>query len=235
MQKFKDSLSYPEKKAFFRQVITVYGRKPVLEALQNSSLTCLKLHLATSNNSSTILDSILHEAALQQLEVVHHDRQALSRISKNRKQDQGVCLDVYCPDHRELSDYLQTLQQRPFARKQRLLAVDGITNPQNLGMLIRTACAGDINGILIAEKGSAKLDALTIKASAGTIFRAPILRCQQLDEALKLCRQDYRAEVIGLSSRGEISLADYLEPDLVIYVLGNETRGISDLVAKQCN
>ncbi|MFT7222629.1 MAG: 23S rRNA (guanosine2251-2'-O)-methyltransferase, partial [Cellvibrionaceae bacterium] len=42
-------------------------------------------------------------------------------------------------------------------------------------------------------------------------------------------------EVIGLSSRGEISLADYLEPDLVIYVLGNETRGISDLVAKQCN
>ncbi len=238
MNKFQDSPDYLEKKAFFRQLLTIYGRKPVLEALQNPSLSCFKLHLAKSNKSMPIireLESLAHE---RQIEIQYHDRQALSRISKNGKQDQGVCLDIHCPKHQDYRSFLKDKNNSPKAdnatKAIRLLALDRITNPQNLGMIIRSACAGDINGILISDNGCAKLDALVTKASAGTLFKAPILRCDKLETSLKDCQQ-HGATIIGLSSHAKQTLSMFKEPDFVIYILGNETEGMSQSISKTCD
>ena len=101
-------------------------------------------------------------------------------------------------------------------------------------MIIRSACAGAIDGIILAEKGCAKLDSLVIKASAGTVFKAPILRCEQLHEGLDLCKQ-HGGTVVGLSSHGQQPLSAFEESQLVIYVLGNETDGVSRDVEAQCD
>ena len=74
--------------------LTLYGRKPALEALEDTSLTIHCLHLADSNRPNGIIAQIIKEAEQRGIAIRYHDRQALSRISKNGKQDQGVALDV---------------------------------------------------------------------------------------------------------------------------------------------
>lgn len=218
-----DSADYTSRKAFFDRMLTVYGRKPVLEALRDDRLDCHALHVADSNRPGGIIAEITRCAESRGIPVHHHTRNALSRISKNGRQDQGVALDVLCPSFQSIDDYLANVP----SGRQRLLALEGISNPQNLGMIIRAAAAGAIDGIVVPAKGSAALGPLVIKASAGTVYRAPLLTCDSLPEALaRLAAQGM--EICALEGDADASLFDYSEPERVLYVLGNETVGISE-------
>lgn len=217
-----DQSLYADKKAFFDGVLTIYGRKPVLETLQDKSLTCHTLHLAESNRESGMIANIRQSAQNIGVPIKLHSREALARISKNGKQDQGVALDVLCPSFQQLTAYLN----EPTAGPRRLLALDSINNPQNLGMIIRSAAAGEIDGIIVPEKGTAALGPLVIKASAGTLYRAPLLHSPPLPEALRLC-QDRGAQVCVLEADASLSLFSHRAGQFSVYVLGNETDGIS--------
>ncbi len=213
---------YQLRKRFYRSVLTVYGRKPVLEALQDDSLLCHTLHLATSNKPARILDDIKALAEGRGATLQSHDKQALSRISRNGRQDQGVALDIRCPTFMELDEFLE----RSGDTSGPLLALDGVTNPQNLGMIVRSVVAAGCAGLLLPERGSASLGPLVIKASAGTLFRAPLLRCDRLDAGLRRC-QSHGYEVCTLRADAKDSLFE-LTPDANrIFVLGNETEGVS--------
>ncbi|MFO1388988.1 23S rRNA (guanosine(2251)-2'-O)-methyltransferase RlmB [Cellvibrio sp.] len=229
-----DSQAYLEKKKFFDGLLTVYGRKPVLEALQDKSTNIHRLHLADSNKSAGILDEIIELAKSKGAEIVYHNRTALSRISKNASQDQGVAADLICRGFQTYDAFLAKQAAQQTKQTFTLLALDGISNPQNLGMIIRSACAGNIDGILLPQHGSAQIDPLVIKASAGTVFRAPILRCKNLAEALK----EFKAEgalVCSLSSHAKSTLKEFNPEQSCIYVLGNETEGVSKEVSQLCN
>jgi 23S rRNA (guanosine2251-2'-O)-methyltransferase len=221
-----ESSDYTGKRAFFDRVLTVYGRNPVLETLQNKTLTCHALHLAESNRQDGIISEITKCAQRLGVPIKMHTREALARISKNGKQDQGVAVDVLCPAFRSLDDFLGEREGRP----RRLLALDGITNPQNLGMIIRSAAAGAMDGILLPRKGTAALGPLVIKASAGTLYRAPLLMCTSLPEALKRC-QEHGAQVCTLEAQAARSLFEHSGQLFCIYVLGNETEGVSSAVS----
>ncbi|CAA0118631.1 putative tRNA/rRNA methyltransferase [Halioglobus japonicus] len=218
---------YAQKKSFFDKVVTVFGRKPVLETLQNEALQCHAVHLAHSNREAGIIADIKQLARQRSVPVKNHSREELSRISKNGRQDQGVAVDVICPDFCDLDTYLAARPEQP----QRLLALDGITNPQNLGMIIRSAAAGAVDGILLPRKGTAALGPLVIKASAGTLYRAPLLLCTSLPEALRKCQQ-HGAQVCTLHASATQSLFQHRAEDFSIYVLGNETEGVSVQVNK---
>jgi 23S rRNA (guanosine2251-2'-O)-methyltransferase len=218
-----DPSDYQEKKSFFDRVLTVYGRKAVLETLQNSTLQCQALHLAQSNREAGIVAEIRQRAISLDIPVKQHSREALARISKNGKQDQGVAVDVVCPSFSKLQDYLAGPRPKSNVR---LLALDGIHNPQNLGMIIRSATAGNIDGIILSRKGTAAIGPLVIKASVGTVYRAPLLFCDSLMEALQLCRK-HDAEICALEASAERSLFDHRPQRLCVYILGNETEGVS--------
>lgn len=225
-----DSAAYIAKKRFFNSLMTVYGRKTVLEALQDPKVDIFRLHLASSNKGAAILDEIIALATAKGTEIVYHERQALSRISKNAAQDQGVAADLKLARYQTFEDFLQDRAGSAY----RLLALDGVTNPQNLGMIIRSACAGHIDGILLPLKGNAQIDPLVIKASAGTLFKAPLLRCESLVKALKTFSQD-GASICALSSHARDDLKSFNAPRACIYVLGNETHGVSQEVEALCN
>jgi len=90
----EDSKEYLAKKAFFDKVLTIYGRNAVMEALEDEAVTIHKLHLSKSNKDAEVLEKMKHIASHRNIEVKYHDKQSLSRISKNAKQDQGVALDI---------------------------------------------------------------------------------------------------------------------------------------------
>ncbi|MFI2810526.1 MULTISPECIES: RNA methyltransferase [Microbulbifer] len=224
-----DSPEYLRKRAFYDSLLTIYGRKPVLEALEDFSLPVHKLHLAVSNRRDPVMARIEQLATERKIEVAHHDRKALSRISRNARQDQGVALDLAPPLYGSATEFLQ----RGPGDRYELLALDGITNPQNLGMIIRSACAGGIDGIILPRKGCAQVDPLVIKASTGTLFKTRLLRCDELAPTLASFR-DQGARIYGLSSHASETLAGIGDGQANIFVLGNETHGVSDQVAKQC-
>ncbi|GMG87477.1 TrmH family RNA methyltransferase [Biformimicrobium ophioploci] len=222
----QDSEDYLRKKAFFDSLLTIYGRKPVLEALQDESIPAYKLHLAQSNRDDSVVRAIRDAADKRNIEINLCDRKALSRISRNAKQDQGVALDLALPHYGTADSFLNSL---PASFE--LLALDGITNPQNLGMIIRSACAGGIDGILLPQKGCAQVDPLVIKSSVGTVFKTRILRCKTLHDTLARFREA-GTEVIGLSSHAKRTLSDIGGSGCRIFVLGNETHGVSDAVSR---
>lgn len=113
------------------------------------------------------------------------------------------------------------------------MAVDQVTNPQNLGMIIRSVCAGYVDGLIIPRRGCARLDSLVIKASAGTLFKARLLFCDQLPEALELAH-NRGLEIYGLSTRGEPLQQVKLARSHVM-VLGNESDGLSAAVERLCS
>ncbi len=197
----EDSAEYKKKKEFFNQLLTVYGRKPVLEALQDKNTKVYRLHLADSNKPGGIVQEIIQLAEQKNAEIIYHDRQSLSRISRSSKQDQGVAVDLICAGYEDYRDFLAGNPKGNYD----IIALDRITNPQNLGMIIRSVCAGGSRALLLPTKGSAKLDALVIKASSGTLFKANILRCDNLASALK----DFKergADIYGLSSHAPHSI-----------------------------
>jgi len=225
------SENYQQRKSFFDQLLTIYGRKPVLEALQDSTMQVYKLHLAQSNKEDGIIRELRQLAEQRGIEIEMHERKALSRISKNGKQDQGVAADLqlsaYQPCSAISADHLQ-------ASPRRYIALDRITNPQNLGMIIRSVAASGIDGLILPRRGGAPLTALVIKASAGTLFKAPIYHCEDLDAEL-LRMKDDGATLCCLSSHAEHSLFDYKAQGSMVYILGNETEGVSRNLEKRCN
>jgi 23S rRNA (guanosine2251-2'-O)-methyltransferase len=113
----------------------------------------------------------------------------------------------------------------------RLLALDGITNPQNVGMILRSAAAGGLDGVIIPKRGCARLDSLVIKASAGVFFKTPIFVCENLAESLeKLLTAD--VEVCLMAADAQHTLFQYAPKKSAVYVLGNETEGVSQNTRK---
>lgn len=212
---------YEQTKAAFARCLTVYGRKSVLEALQSPGVQCERLHLADSNRPSDLLAEITGLALARGATIQTHTRSALARISRNAREDQGVAADLRWPGYRQLDDLLRQ------AAAGTVLAVDGIGNPQNLGMLIRSATAAGVAGILLPRQGGCDIGPLVIKSSAGSVFRAPLVRCDQLPDALARLRTAGWCIAV-LAADGERNLFSPRDGRPRVFVLGSESEGVSE-------
>jgi len=223
-----DSKEYLSKKAFFDKVLTIYGRNAVMEALEDEAVTIHKLHLSKSNKDASVLEEMKAIAKKRDIEVAYHDKQSLSRISKNSKQDQGVALDIVLEHFGD---------EESFKAKHdnyRIIALDGVTNPQNLGMIVRSCAAGNIDAILLPTKGAAQISSLVIKASAGTLFKMPIVKTSNLKETLRSFKKE-GADIYSLSSHASKNYKEQDYSTKTIFVLGNESEGVSKAVEALCN
>jgi 23S rRNA (guanosine2251-2'-O)-methyltransferase len=223
-----DSPEYLAKKSFFDKVLTVYGRNPVMEALEDETITIHKLHLSKSNKDADILEQMKDIAKKRDIEVVYHDKQALSRISKNAKQDQGVALDMLLEHMGDENSFMDA------QKEYRIIALDGVTNPQNLGMIIRSCAAGNVDAILLPTRGGAQISSLVIKASAGTLFKMPIIKTTNLAKTLKSFQSE-GASLYTLSSHASNSYKEQSYSNKTIFVLGNESEGVSKSVEDLCD
>jgi 23S rRNA (guanosine2251-2'-O)-methyltransferase len=202
--------------------VTVFGRKPVLEALGDTQLRVDKVILA-DNARGPAAREILDAASARSVPVERASAHRVKVLAGNGKQDQGVLADVVAPRMRRLSDALSS------GSLSTVLVLDGITTPANVGMILRTATAAGISGIVVPRRGVASLDPLVVKASAGVAFHAPVLRCYTAAEACS----DLRSAgfpLYALSASASTSLFTATLPRRAAFVLGGETAGISDEV-----
>lgn len=203
--------------------ITVYGRKPVLEALGDPDLRIDKVILAEGLRGEPVR-AILDAARERGVPVQRATAHRVKVLAGNGRHDQGVLADVVAPRMAPVADFLDELGDRRAA----VLVLDRVTNPANVGMLLRTATAAGLDGVLLPRRGVPAIDPLVIKASAGVAFRAPVLRAATAEEGCAALRAAGFA-VFGLEAGGE-SLLEAALPGRVALVLGNETDGLSDAV-----
>jgi 23S rRNA (guanosine2251-2'-O)-methyltransferase len=202
--------------------ITVYGRMPVLEVLQDRRLEVDKLIVA-DNARGESLDRILGLARRRGVPVKSAAPHRVKLLAGNGKQDQGILADVIAPRMRTLGEFTEAERRG----RSQVLVLDGVNNPQNVGMIIRTATAAGLAGVVLPRVGSPTIDPLVIKASAGVAFHASIIRCRTGAEAAEeLGRAGF--VIYGLSGEASTSLyeADDL-PGRLALVLGNESTGVA--------
>lgn len=203
--------------------ITIYGRKPVLEALQDESIAVDKVLLQRGAREQSAKDIV----AAAERRGVMLDRVApekITRVSRNGRHDQGVVADVRAPAMRTVQAYVQDLAQ---ASTERVLVLDGVTNPANVGMILRTATAAGLSGTVLPHAGVPDVGPLTIKASAGVAYRASILRAQTVEDALEAL-QDAGFAIYALGGGAGASIYDAQYAPRSVFVLGSETYGVSE-------
>jgi 23S rRNA (guanosine2251-2'-O)-methyltransferase len=200
--------------------VTVYGRKPVLEALLDERLVVDKVLLAENARGPQVAE-LLDAAHRRGVDVRRVSAVHVTRVSRNGRQDQGVVADVVAPRMARLDADTAASLSGP------VLVLDGITNPQNVGMILRTAAAAGIAGVVLPRTGVPDVGPLVIKASAGLAFEAPVLRAGTSGEAVDTLRSaGFR--VFGLAAAAARSLFDAPPfPACSAFVLGSETGGLS--------
>ncbi|ANY07603.1 TrmH family RNA methyltransferase [Pseudonocardia sp. HH130630-07] len=207
--------------------ITVYGRKPVLEALADADLQVDKVVLADSVRGAGERE-ITAAARRRGVPVTRASAQRVKVLAGNGRHDQGVLADVVAPRMAPLPVFLSDLGSR---RPASVIVLDAVTNPSNVGMILRSATAAGLDGVLLPRRGVPAIDPLVIKASAGVAFGAPVLRCSTAADGLDLLR-DAGFAVFGLDAGGD-SLLDADLPPRIALVLGNETDGLTEPVRER--
>jgi len=206
--------------------LTIYGRKPVLEVLEDQALPIERV-LVAHGADGPVIAAILQAARARRVTVQRVTPAEVTRLSRNGRQDQGAVADVRAPRMAALETALEgDLGLAPTAH---LFLLDGLTTPGNIGLILRTATAAGCEGIILPRKGSPEVGPLVIKASAGVAFKAPILRTATALEAANLLKSNGFL-LFGLQADGTDLYALELPPR-VVFVLGNETTGISPEVA----
>lgn len=207
--------------------ITVYGRNPVHEVLLDDDLHVDKVVIADGARGSGLRE-IQHAARRRGVEVQHASAERVKKLAGNGRQDQGVFADVVAPRMRPLEAALE----QGVGALQTVLVLDGVTTPANVGMILRSATAAGVDGIVVPRKGVASLDPLVVKASAGVAFRSPILKAFTAAEAVGGLKQ-HGFHVVGLDAGGDDDLFTAHLPEPVAFVLGSETAGLTPEVARQ--
>lgn len=202
--------------------ITVYGRNPVHEALLDDGLHVDKVVIAETSRGAAIRE-IEQAARRRGVPVQRASAERVKKLAGNGRQDQGVFADVVAPRMRPLAQALAD------GGLDTVLVLDGITTPANVGMILRSATAAGVDGIVVPRRGVASLDPLVVKASAGVAFKAPILKAFTAEEAVALLHED-GFHVVGLDAAGDTNLFEAELPDRVAFVLGSETAGPGEQV-----
>ena len=145
---------------------------------------------------------------------------------------QGVALQLACSKTIPLEQLIDFSKQN--CTNPIILALDGITDPHNVGAIIRSAEAFDCKGIIIPQRRSAGLTGTVAKVAAGALEHLHVSRVVNLNRALEELKKNGFL-VVGLSGDGQLSISNFQEKAPLVVIVGSEDKGISLLTQKKCD
>ncbi|WP_116044206.1 23S rRNA (guanosine(2251)-2'-O)-methyltransferase RlmB [Amycolatopsis palatopharyngis] len=209
----------------------IAGRNPVVEALR-ADVPGTALYVALNIDADDRVTEAVRMAADKGISILEIPREELDRKT-GKAMHQGLGLQVPPFDYTHPDDLLTTAQDSGNAPL--LVALDGVTDPRNLGAVIRSAAAFGAHGVLLPERRSAGMTAVAWRTSAGTAAKLPVAVATNLTRQLK----SWAAEglmIVGLDADGSVDIDELnLAADPLVIVLGSEGRGLSRLVRETCD
>ena len=207
----------------------IEGRNAVIEALR-AGTAIDKIYLMKGEGDST-LGHIASAAREKGIVVVDADRRKLDNMSRTHSH-QGVIALAAVREYVDVEDILNIARER--GENPLIVVCDEISDPHNLGAVIRTADAAGAHGVIIPKRRSAGLTAVVGKTSAGAVAHVPVARVPNLPALLKELKEE-GVWVFGTAANGTTSLyqADLKGPAAI--VIGSEGAGMGRLVAENCD
>lgn len=209
------------------QMDVVVGRNPVVEALR-AEVPATILHVAIGIDYDERVREALDLASAQGLSIMEVGKAQIDRIA-GVALHQGLALTVKPYVYPESEDFIGNTDL--------VVALDGVTDPRNLGAVVRSAAAFGAAAVILPERRSAGMTAVAWRTSAGAAARVPVARAVNLTRTInKFKKAGYF--VIGLDADGETTIAAAahdVRDDQVLLVIGSEGKGLSRLVAEACD
>lgn len=199
---------------------TLYGRHACLAALQNSRRQILKIFCTNEIFNDPAFNSYIAKKNYKILPKPEIDRLFISNTAH-----QNIALEVLPVTNRDIQGALS---------KKRIAILDQITDPQNLGAILRSAAAFEVTNIIVPQDNAAKENANLAKIASGALETVSITEVVNLAQTIKKLKEA-GFWIIGLDHNAKTLIQDYSAPEKLAIVLGNENSGIRPLVQKQCD
>jgi len=208
----------------------VLGRNPVLECLR-ADAPASALYVALGAEADERLTESVTLAADRGIPILEVPRSDLDRISSNGMH-QGIALQVPPYSYAHPDDLLAAATRD--TERALLVALDNISDPRNLGAIVRSVSAFAGHGVLIPQRRSASVTAVAWRTSAGAAARVSIARATNLNRTLKDWA-DAGVQVVGLDAEGDTGVDELDWTGPVVVVVGSEGKGLSRLVRQNCD
>jgi len=207
----------------------IEGRNTVIEALR-AKLAIDKIFVANDEQDAT-LRYIVSAARAAGVAVVNVDRRKLDSMSVTHAH-QGVIASAACVPFATVDDILEAAKRRN--EPPLIVVCDEISDPHNLGAIIRTCEASGAHGVIVPKRRSAGLTATVAKASSGAVYHVPVARVTNLASTLVILKKA-GVWIFGAAMDGDTPLwsADFIGPAAL--VIGSEGTGIGRLVGEGCD
>jgi 23S rRNA (guanosine2251-2'-O)-methyltransferase len=210
----------------------VTGRNSVLEALR-ARIPATALYVATRIEYDDRVKEIMSIATKRGLPILEVMRPELDRMGGPDSVHQGVAIKVPPYEYAHPVDMFDAALDR--GETPLLVALDGITDPRNLGAIIRSTAAFGGHGVIVPQRRSVGMTAAAWKTSAGAAARTPVAMAANLTQTLKALKER-GAFIIGLAGDGDVDLPSLeLADSPLVVVVGSEGKGLSRLVTENCD
>ncbi|MEU0738156.1 23S rRNA (guanosine(2251)-2'-O)-methyltransferase RlmB [Streptomyces sp. NPDC006134] len=210
----------------------VVGRNPVVEALREGVPASTLYVQQFIDNDERVREALQLAAERGNLNLMEAPRPELDRMT-NGLNHQGLVLQVPPYEYAHPEDLLDAAADE--GEDPLIVALDGVTDPRNLGAVVRSVSAFGGHGVVVPERRAAGMTAGAWKTSAGTAARTPVARATNLTRALEAYKKA-GITVVGLAADGDVELGelDALAGPVAI-VVGSEGKGLSRLVGETCD
>lgn len=208
----------------------VFGRHPVEELLETASSTVAKIYIKKSA-SRDFVDSIKALAGNTTAHIQLVPEQKLQRLVGQKANHQGIVAEISEIEYAGLGDWLESvdLSTKPF-----VVVLDRISDVHNTGAIIRSAAASGAVGVIVMAAEQAPINEGVIKASAGAVFKIPIVRGKDAQSTLDALKKK-GFWTTGLDQQSDITAwGTKLTVPLAIFV-GNEQHGLSKQIKNRCD
>ncbi|MFC8367176.1 MULTISPECIES: 23S rRNA (guanosine(2251)-2'-O)-methyltransferase RlmB [unclassified Streptomyces] len=210
----------------------VVGRNPVVEALRGGVPASTLYVQQFIDNDERVREALQLAAERGGINLMEAPRPELDRMT-NGLNHQGLVLQVPPYEYAHPEDLVAGAHDE--GQDPLIVALDGVTDPRNLGAVVRSVSAFGGHGVVVPERRAAGMTAGAWKTSAGTAARTPVARATNLTRALEAYKKAGIA-VVGLAADGEAELGDLAALDgPVVIVVGSEGKGLSRLVGETCD
>lgn len=207
----------------------LYGKHAVESALLNpkrkiSALWC------TAENALWLRDLLL-QAHRDKITLKIVDKKELDKMLPQDAVHQGVVLETQPLPNVDLTEVICRCENNPLAR---ILVLDQVSDPQNIGAIIRSCAAFNISALIMQDKNSPQESGAMVKASAGTIEFLPVCRVTNLSRALETLKQN-GFWCIGMDGYAKHSIDKINKNAKIAVVMGSEGKGLRRLVQDNCD
>lgn len=216
--------------AFKEEKIYLYGKHALREALLGNPSAVRKVFLDTKAQADTEMGNLLKAHNIS-FSAMKEQKGGTRKVSEDAVH-QGVIAEL---DPQALYTNLESVLSQTRAGNPCFVILDELQDPHNVGAIIRSAAAFGAHAILMPEHNQAPITGAVIKTSAGMALRMPIVRIGNVNQTIRLLKDEHKFWVYGLAMNGDTRLRDAQFDTPTVIVVGNESEGIREKTLELCD